>query len=324
VSTPAGQTALDAARAASRATTLPVLLVAPEPPGALPVPLDELHEAGQEGVTVRAGMGVRRIVGDGHVEGVVIAPIASLFDELGRFRPTLQEGHDETIAARTVIVAIGQESDLSFLPTSFGVAVAPWGGLRADRDGRTAHPRLFAAGDVSTGPRDLIDAIASGQRAARSIRADLSGADPSMPASFDGDTVATPMPPVVHPPVVHPQRSERRYYSGYDTLHRRVLPVLPPAARAQDHEVERLLAQVDARTEASRCLRCDTHIVLDASRCVACGLCVDVCPYGTLALIAQPLHGVGTFALTLDERACIRCGLCVDRCPAQALGLVHV
>jgi formate dehydrogenase major subunit len=127
------------------------------------------------------------------------------------------------------------------------------------------------------------------------------------------------------PLVAHPVVQERRYWSGYDTLRRRTLPVLPPHARAQNDEVERLLELVDARREAARCLRCDTHIVLDADRCVACGLCVDVCPYGCLALIANVgATASGSFALTLDERACIRCGLCVDRCPATALGLAHV
>ncbi len=323
--TPEAQTALDAARVASRATTAPVVLIAAEKTAAMPVPPEELHEAAEEGVIVRGGMGVRRIGGEGRVEYVVVAPIKSLHDELGRFRPTLQDGHDETIPVRTVILAVGQQSDVSFVDeavaaTAPGLLDTPWSGIRAAADGRTAHARVYGAGDVITGPRDLIDAIASGQRVARTICADLSN-----------DIVAPE--DVVVESEMRPSRRidlDRRYWSGYDALSRRVLPVLPTSVRAQNDEVERMLDLSDAQREASRCLHCDSHIMLDAARCVACGLCVDVCPYGCIALVgtvqndAVSPSAADLFALTLDERACIRCGLCVDRCPANALELASV
>ncbi len=330
-----GSVAFDAARSAQRLAVLfgdasanplaraAVQLVAPEALESLPVPVEELHEARLEGVVVRAGSGVRRIEAARDGLRVVVAPVASLHDEQGRFRPTLQEGRDETFEVGTVILAVGQQSDVSFLSAELGLSGGGWGGVVAGRDGRTSHPRIFAAGDLSSGPGDLIDAIASGKRAAHTIRQELSCAGPWLPAPGEPIAAATGQVSIT------PLALERRYYSGYDIISRRELPVLPVVARAQDSEVEEVLTLKDARREASRCLLCDTHIVLDAPRCIACALCVDVCPYGCISL-AEVADGnvaaadAGRFALTLDETACIRCGLCVDRCPPHALDLIRV
>lgn len=315
-------TALDAARSAVRSTSTPVTLIAPEAREALPVPSEELHEADQEGVTVRPGYGVRAIVGTDVVEGVTIAPIVSLYDAAGRFQPVLAEGRDETLRAATVVLAVGQQSDTTFLDATLGLEPTAWRGVRADADGRTSHARLYAAGDVATGPRDLIDAIAAGQRAARAMHDDLAVAAGLVPSNRDarhGDEV-------VLAPVAMPHRA----WTGYDTVGRRVLPVLRVAERQLHDEVEQLLGEMDARREAARCLQCDVNIELDAGRCIACGLCVDVCPYGCIALTpvspasVDDLHQPAILALSLDEAACVRCGLCVDRCPPQALSFGRV
>ncbi len=317
---PRGPSALASHTDPTEALVPAVQLIAPEAFDALPVPVEELHEAAIEGVVIRAAMGAREFDGAGVVQRVVIAPIASLHDERGRFRPTLQDGRDETVPAQTVILAVGQRSDVEFVDERER-AVTAWGGLESPtRDGRTAHAAIYTAGDVSTGPGDLIDAIASGQRAAASILADFARVETVSNATH----AATGE--VLH---VEPLSMERRYWSGYDAIARRVLPVLPAIARAAETEVEGALSLKDARREASRCLLCDTHIVLEASRCIACALCVDVCPYGCIALaVERPASDVdsglaGRFELTLDEASCIRCGLCVDRCPPHALDLVR-
>ncbi len=313
-------TALDAARSAVRSTSTPVTLIAPESRSTLPVPAEELHEADQEGVTVKPGYGVREIVGTTRVEGVRIAPIARLFDASGRFNPVLEDGRDEMLPASTVIVAVGQQADTTFLSAHHGVESTPWRGIRVDADGRTAHPRLFAAGDVATGPRDLIDAIAAGQRAASAIRRavpnDANDAAPGARAAVNASVTLVP--------VSMPHRA----WSGYDTIPRRTLPVLAPTEREIHDEVEQLLGDLDAQREAGRCLQCDVHVVLEASACVACGLCVDVCPYACIALTPLPSaktpSGVSApLALSLDEQACVRCGLCIDRCPPKALSFAR-
>jgi len=296
-----GQTALDAARSARRASERTVTLVAPEVRASLPVPEEELHEATLEGVALRAGMGVVRIVGESAVTGVEVAPVRSLFDAEGRFDPQLDLAQAAVVPAQTVVLAIGQQSDTDFLAAHPGVARTPWGGLVVDEALRATDPRVWAAGDVATGPRDLIDAVAAGQRAARSIM------------RAHGGIVSR------HGIAVHrapPLTADTRFWSRYDDVRRTVLPVLQPTKRDAVAEVEHAFAPEDARTEGARCLRCDEQLQFAAVRCIACALCVDVCPQSSLALV--PADGQA-LALLFDDRTCIRCGLCVHRCPTDAL-----
>jgi NADPH-dependent glutamate synthase beta subunit-like oxidoreductase/NAD-dependent dihydropyrimidine dehydrogenase PreA subunit len=330
-----GQTALDAARAASRAmrttaehavtgapiagtstagvsTARRVTLVAPEPRAKLPVPAEELHEAGLEGVQLRDGVGVVRILGDAEVTSVEIAPVVSLFDAGGRFAPQLDLSRTTQLDARTIVLAIGQQSDTDFLSDVPTVERTAWGGVRVNEALQSSDPRVWAAGDVATGPRDLIDAVAAGQHAARGIAAALRGATPSDEALPAGRR-AIEAPTVCAAP---PLRHETRFWSRYDDLARTALPVLPPAARDERAEVEHALGLDDGRAEGARCLRCDEQLQFAPVRCIACALCVDVCPQASLAL--EPTRA-GALALLFDDETCIRCGLCVHRCPTDAL-----
>jgi formate dehydrogenase beta subunit len=304
---PGSQAMVDAARTAARSRPAgSITMVAAEDRRALPVPPEELAQAEEEGVGIRAGWGIRRLVGDAEVEGVEVAPVRRLVDDDGRFAPELDEGRAEVMPARTVILAIGQRSDTAFLDGLDGLATTPWGGIQVDDHGRTGHPRLFAAGDVASGPGDLIDAIAAGQRAAASIVWALRGAaGPPPPRALE------PPPVFTAPAVDVPSRSR----SAYDAVPRVRLPVTSVAARAPGAEVEGAMDPGAVTREAARCLRCDAHLELTVEACVACGLCVDVCPHGCLSMEPAP----GGVALSVRDDACVRCGLCVARCPAEAL-----
>lgn len=298
-----GQTILDVARSARRDGEVSVTIVAPEARATLPVPAEELHEAAEEGVTLRDGFGVVRIHGEQRVTGVEIAPVVSLFDANGRFAPSLDLGRTTMLDAATVVLAIGQQSETDFLSDTPTVTRTPWGGVQVDAAMRSTDPRVWAAGDVATGPRDLIDAIAAGQRAAASImRADRTA------------TATNPTPPDVS--AAPPLAAETRFWSGYVNLARAPLPVIPPAHRDAQAEVEVTFTQATARLEGARCLRCDEHMQFSATRCIACALCVDVCPQASLALLPARQ---GRLALVFDDDTCIRCGLCVARCPTDAL-----
>lgn len=292
------QTAVDAARSAARGGVTRVTMVAPERRAALRVPAEELHEASVEGVTLRDAHGVVRILGTTHVEGVEIAPVVSLFDEAGRFAPRLDTARTESIAARTVVLAIGQRAEVPWLHAA-GLATTPWGGVPVHDDGRTTHPRLLVAGDLARGPGDLIDAIASGQRAAATA-CRLLGSAPFAP------------PPV---PTSPPMPRPARFWTGYDAIARAPLPVLPTPVRDAVHEVEGTLAAGAAAVEGARCLRCDEQLQFSGVRCIACTLCVDVCPTGALAFG----DAGDALSFAFDEDRCIRCQLCVHRCPVDAL-----
>lgn len=297
-----GQTALDAARSARRSGALKVTLVAPEQTRDFAIPHEELHEAQAEGVEVEGGQGVVRIVAEDRVTGVEVAPVLSLRHPDGTFGPVLDLDQARILPAATVVLAIGQEADTDFLSALPTLERTPWGGVMVDAQQRTSDPRVWAAGDVATGPRDLIDAIAAGRRAAVSMAQTLvPRPDPPSPSAV------APSPPLRHP---------TRFWSGYADVKRVALPVLAPTDRDLLSEVEHGLPAASGVQEAARCLRCDEQLDFSETRCIACALCVDVCPQGSLALLPA---GSGMLGLTFDDQTCIRCNLCVHRCPTDAL-----
>jgi formate dehydrogenase beta subunit len=332
-------TTLDVARSVRRAGVTDVTVVALESPEEMPAAPEEIAEAEDEGIRIRYRTGPHRIVGARHVEGLETIAVASVFDEQHRFAPSFIPGTEAVLPADTVILAVGQVADLGFLASRAqgqgqgqdrdrGVAGdAPdsgaldlertrQGGVAVDRATlRSSHPRVWAGGDAAFGPRNLIDAVADGQRAAASIHAVLAGT---------GGSVA--------PPVV-PERVElanrpgfRRLASGYDAMGRVAVPMVPQDRRIGFAEVEVGYGEAEARLEGQRCLRCFDNVMLQPELCILCGLCVDVCPHNCISIVRADQAGVGTdaqSALLLDETLCIRCGLCVNRCPPGALLMTH-
>jgi ferredoxin len=199
---------------------------------------------------------------------------------------------------------------------------------KADAALRTTAPGVFVAGDLAHGTRLLIDAVASGKAAARSVYSYLTG----RPLHATAVTAHLPLPGY---------RRER----GYEAIRRQPVPVREPSARLA-HPGEQVEVGYDATLamrEASRCLDCGVAPVFDGSRCVLCGGCVDVCPTECLKLVSldqmaptadldaaidnvlgpqadREVHS----AILKDEDRCIRCALCVMRCPADAIAMERV
>jgi NADPH-dependent glutamate synthase beta subunit-like oxidoreductase len=303
-------TSLDVARSAIRAGVAEVTVVALESPEEIPAAPEEIAEAEEEGIRIVYRRGPHRIVGHRFVEGLETIAVASVFDAQHRFAPSFVPDTEEVLPADTVILAVGQVADVGFLDPGAGVELTRQRGVAVDRATlRTSHPRIWAGGDAAFGPRNLIDAVADGQRAAASIHAAHAGA-------------AQP-----------PRRIElvnlagfRRLASGYDAVGRVKVPVVPHDRRIGFAEVETGYSQEQARLEGQRCLRCFDNVMLQPELCILCGLCVDVCPHNCIAIVPADRAGVGTAAqsaLLLDETLCIRCGLCVNRCPPGALLMVH-
>ncbi len=102
------------------------------------------------------------------------------------------------------------------------------------------------------------------------------------------------------------------------------MPTISTDRRIGLTEVETGFTPEQARCEAQRCLRCYANILLEADKCVLCGLCVDVCPVKVISIVPSQEVApdvVGATALVLDEKGCIRCALCVERCPTKALSM---
>jgi formate dehydrogenase beta subunit len=309
-------TTLDVARMALRSGVRDVTVFALESPDEIPADPEEIAEAEREGITIVYRRGPHRFVGETRVTGLETIAVESVFDAQGRFAPTFRPGTQEITPADSVILAVGQAADLDLL-SGVEVALNPNGTVRVEAGTlETSHPRIWAGGDVAKGPRNLIDAVADGSRAAASIHATLSGS---------GSGVASALDAAVHIDL-RPRPDFRRLDSGYDAITRVDVPTTPTERRVGFAEVEVGYDDAQAQLEALRCLRCFDNIMLAPELCILCGLCVDVCPTNCITITRADRIGAGTSsqsALLLDEDHCIRCALCVNRCPPGALSMAH-
>jgi formate dehydrogenase (NADP+) beta subunit len=308
-------TTLDVARAAVRAGVRDVTVVALESPEEIPADPEEIAEAEAEGVAILYRRGPHRFVGEGRVSGLETIAVESVFDAQGRFAPTFRPGTEDVLPADSVILAVGQVADLGLLG-DLALDLTPQGTVRVDPlTLRTSHPAIWAGGDVAKGPRNLIDAIADGRRAAAAIHQALSGETSTASASDAQPRIE-----------ISRRVGFRRLDSGYDAIPRVDVPTTPTDRRVGFAEVETGYDDEQAQREALRCLRCFDNIMLDPSLCILCGLCVDVCPTDCITIVRADRLGVGAAhqsTLLLDEDRCIRCALCVNRCPPGALSMVH-
>ena len=294
-------TTLDVARAARRAGVLDVTIVALESAEEIPADPEEIDEAEREGIRIVYRRGPHRFVGDTKVTGLETIAVSSVFDAEGRFSPTFEPGTEAVIAADTIILAVGQGADVSFLDADVELERTRVGGVQVDPDSlRTSDTRIWAGGDVAHGPRNLIDAIADGRRAAASIHGALTG--------------------VVRPPTsTHEVRVElrtgfRRLDSDYDAIPRKPIPATPTDRRVGFGEVETGYDEHQARLEGLRCLRCFDNVMLSPELCILCGLCVDVCP-------AELHHHRARRSRRARERAAV--GAPARRRPLHPLWLVR-
>ncbi len=292
-----GNVAIDVARSAKRITGGKVTMVCLEADHEMPAHDWEIADARNEGIEMVCSQGPNAIIGEGKVEGLQVKKCESVFDETGRFAPTFCETELSVITGDTVIVSIGQMSNLSFL-TGNGPAVNESGILIFDREQCTTSRRgVFASGEVVTGPGAAVNALSSGKRAAIAV------------ARFLGVDVN-----FVHEPVAIaevPSDVIEKIKPGP----RRKMPARDSAERLKDfEEVETGLGEVDGRCEASRCLLCGSGARYSELKCVSCLTCVRVCPYGAPWADKDGLAGI-------DPDKCQACGICFSQCPAKAIDL---
>jgi ferredoxin len=283
---------------------------------------EEFEEAKREGVAFVPRRGPNRFLGSGRLEAVELKRVLSVFDETGRFAPSYDEADLTTIPADACVLAIGQQPDLSFLKPADGVALTPGGTIKVDPATlATSAPGIFAGGDVAFGPRNLIEAVANGKRAARSIHEQLSRESARIEASLDIEKIPT---------------GSYRMIAGFEEFDREAPPTLDVGRRTGIAEVETGYDEPEARRQAARCLVCHVQTIYDPEKCVLCNRCVDVCPEYCLALVpfdeldlpdderaalAERAEGNGLplAAMIKDDDRCIRCGLCATRCPTDAM-----
>src|SRR5215469_13186367 len=189
-----GSTAMDAARSALRAGARSVHILYRRTRVEMPAQPEEVRAAIAEGIQLHELVApVQILSSEGRVRGVRCQRmVLSEPDEKGRRKPVPVLGTEFDIPINIVLVAIGEAPDPSFLPEGTSVGVAPWGGLLINPQTlATGAPGVFAAGDVTYGPKSIIHAAAHGRLAARSIHAYLRGQSVSALAEMPEDEVET-------------------------------------------------------------------------------------------------------------------------------------
>ena len=252
-----GSTAMDAARSALRSGATKVTVLYRRGRDQMRAQPEEIAAAEDEGIVVLPNRVVTEVLGeDGRMTGARVTASAE-------GDPGASSSEPGTIEAATaLLVAIGEEPDPSILPEGAGIEISAFAGIVADpRTLATGHAGVFAGGDVVSGPKTIIDAVASGRRAAGAIHAYLAGVPDGQAAVLEAARVSTRSPNQLNLDLAVRART-----------HADETPYTPGSFAARQLG----LSETAARAEASRCFRCDAvyscgtvHVVAGRGRASA-------------------------------------------------------
>jgi NADPH-dependent glutamate synthase beta subunit-like oxidoreductase/ferredoxin len=322
-----GYTAMDCARTSLRFGAENVTIAYRRTRSELVVDEEELGETELEGVRMDFLVSPIELTGeDGKLKEIrFIRNKLGEPDASGRRSPVPIPNSEFSLPCDTIIPAVSQAADLSFLPVESSFEVNR-GRIKVDPATYATNVRgVFACGDFVTGPTTLIESAGHGKKAAYAIDRYL-----------DGRTDVT-----VTPNVKITSSWRHDMPELYDVLPRQHIPMLELPARMPSTDpavnfttpVELGYDATAAVAESTRCLMCNYNIWFDPFRCVLCGACADVCPEGVIHMVdVNQLKTEGLLpeieeaygwsdgaAMILDEERCIRCALCVKRCPFDAI-----
>ncbi len=261
-----GNTAVDAALTCRKLGAGEVHIICLEERAQMPAFAAEVEEALEEDVKIQNGWGPRKILQ--HRQDslrVEISRCLRVFDKEGRFSPQLEDFCGLSPSAESIIVAIGQQTDLSWLPRELQ-ASGQSNPVVDPLSLQTGREKIFAAGDLVSGPRSVIEAMAQGREAAVSIDRFLRGETLKWGRAYWDGTCITDFPIDRSGAIVRP---------------RAALPRLPVQSRDALHEVEKTLGAKEAREEAERCLNCGRPGEVNRT-CWYCLPCEIECPVDAL------------------------------------------
>lgn len=265
-----GNVAIDVARAAARTAAVSVDMYCLEGRSEMPALPEEIREAEEEHVAIHNGYGPKEIlVKDGRAVGVVFKKCLRVFDENHRFAPQYDENDTITVETDHVLLSIGQSIQWGNLLAGTAVVTRHNGTVEADPfTYQTAEPDIFAGGDVYTGPRFAIDAIAAGKEGAISIHRFVQpgqsltyGRDRRQYHSFDKENVV--LESFDRMPRQKAGHSDRKEHSFGDN--------------------RLTFTEEQMKKETQRCLGCGA-VQVDEYMCVGCGQCTTKCKFGAISL----------------------------------------
>ncbi len=338
-----GYTAMDCASTSWRLGADEVFIVYRRSRDEIVVDEEELGETMREGMQFVYLASPVEILTDatGHVRAVkFIRNKLGEPDKSGRRSAEPIAGSEYEIECDTVLFALGQAPDTTFLSEFPEFRVKRWRDVKIDAETfQTAVPKIFIAGDYRTGPTTIIEAVAEGRSAAQQIARFL---DPmaiavNIPEYHEVVTLRRSSTPDNVGQIAGEGEMARIYHNmsvNYDRIPRQEMPKLAKKERRGLFlEVNQGYTEAQAVAESDRCLKCNFNIEIVGELCIICGGCVDVCPMDVIHMVDMSdvvddgaIPGVAEakkwgqgVAFFLDETACIRCALCIIRCPTDAI-----
>ena len=263
-----GNVAIDAARVAKRSGASDVTMLSLETEDIMPASLQERAEAREDGVVLNPGWGPKAVLGEnGAVKGISFKKCLSVFDENHKFSPKYDEAQTIELEADMVIFAIGQTVELGGIfngsNVTFHRGVYP---VADTLTLQTAQEDIFVGGDLLTGPKFAIDAIATGKEAAESLHRFVQHGHMTIGRNrrdfieIDKDNIVV---------------------ESYDNSSRQVEGTSSSAKPFEEYHMT--LTEEQVKIETSRCLACGASVV-DPNRCIGCGLCTTKCGFDAIHL----------------------------------------
>ena len=338
-----GYTAMDCSSTSWRLGAEDVYVVYRRSRDEMVVDEEELGETAREGMEFVYLASPVEVLADasGHVRGVkFVRNRLGNPDASGRRAPEPIEGSEFEIPCETVLLALGQAPDRTFMADFEQFRVKRWRDVKVDPETfQTEVESIFIAGDYRTGPTTIIEAVAEGRSAAQQIARYLDpiAASVDVPEYHEIVTLRRSSTPDNMGQIAGEGPLARIYHNmsvDYDRIPRQEMPKLTKGERRGLFlEVNRGYETAQAVAESDRCLKCNFNIEIIGELCIICGGCVDVCPMDVIHLVDMAdivddgsIPGVAEakkweqgVAFFLDETACIRCALCVIRCPTDAI-----
>ena len=282
-----GNVAIDVARTALRSGSESVSMYCLESLAEMPAAADEVAEAREEGIVVWNGWGPKEILADnGKVKGIILKKCVSVFNSEGKFEPVYDEDDCITVECENVLLSIGQSICWGELLKDTAVEFNPNGTAKADPvTYQTKEPDIFVGGDVYTGPKFAIDAIAAGKQGCESIHRFVHeghsltlGRDLRQFIELDKDSAII---------------------EEFDNAKRQIPGKKAGVAKESFRDLRSTFTEEQVKTEAARCLGCGATIV-DENKCIGCGLCTTRCEFDAIHL-SRDLPAMSTMRKAEDK-----------------------
>ena len=270
-----GNVAIDVARTSQRCGADSVQMYCLESREAMPASLEEIQEAEEEAIQINCGWGPKEVlIKDGKVTGIILKKCVSVFDEEGRFAPKYDEDDVITVACEHVYFSVGQSVEWGNLLENSKVELGRGNGAVADSlTYQTAEPDVFVGGDVYTGPKFAIDAIAAGKEGAVSIHRFVQPNSSLIIGRNRREFIELD--------------KENLKVSEYDNGSRQI-PGMDKQidAKKSFRDAHLTFTEEQVKAETARCLGCGASVV-DENKCIGCGVCTTKCEFDAIHLFRE-------------------------------------